>query len=136
MRLSVHARHYSPLGASRQNLTVSWSVAKMRHRWRVLGWSIISWATHIARNNPGGIRMKARILLVIAASAITYMAFIGTLPSSAQPNDKRTATAKWEYKRAENPKDADLALLGGEGWELVTVVGGQPYVKNSAAGGG
>jgi hypothetical protein len=58
---------------------------------------------------------------------------IGIWPSSAQQSVQRV-TPKWEYKQVDGPSAADLTKLGDDNWEIVTVVGGQPFVKTSGVG--
>jgi hypothetical protein len=78
--------------------------------------------------------MKTSALLGMSAAAFACAVLIGMQPmlSPAQQKEaKAPAPTRWEYKRAENPSDAALTKLGEEGWDLVTVLGGQPYVEQS-----
>jgi hypothetical protein len=87
--------------------------------------------------------MKTRAFLAVAATILACAVLIGIRPSMVPAQDKEPKAAappKWEYKQVESPTAADLTKLGEEGWEIVTVLGGQPYVKDSkvfgpAAGG-
>jgi hypothetical protein len=54
------------------------------------------------------------------------LAFHGARPDAGQGH-----RAKWDYKQVENPSAKELATLGAESWEIVAVLGGQPYVKDS-----
>jgi hypothetical protein len=77
--------------------------------------------------------MKPTALLITAAAAITCVATASFWPAAlpAQQKEPNAARSKWEYKQVENPTAADLTRIGDEGWEIVTVLGGQPYVKDS-----
>ncbi len=78
------------------------------------------------------------ILLALAAAVLASAVLIGLSPSilPAQPKEpKAAATPKWEYKQVENPSAIDLTRFGEEGWEIVTVLGGQPSVKESKSYG-
>jgi hypothetical protein len=81
--------------------------------------------------------MSRRFAIGIAI-AVIFALFIGIRPSTApaqQKEPKATATSMWEYKQVDAPAAADLSKLGEDGWEIVTVLGGQPYVKASTISG-
>src|SRR5438132_1018113 len=80
--------------------------------------------------------MKTRALFGTAAAAVACVVLIGIQPVTSpaqQKEPKAAAPTKWEYKQVENPNNAALAKLGEEGWEIVTVLGGQPYVTETTS---
>jgi hypothetical protein len=48
-------------------------------------------------------------------------------PATAQDRQKRPRV-KWEYKVVQQDK---IGELGDQGWEVVAVTGGQPYIESS-----
>jgi hypothetical protein len=81
-------------------------------------------------------------VLVAVAGVIAVAGLTGLWPSTVPAQTQVRATPpRWDYKQVENPSAKELATLGAESWEIVAVLGGQPYVKDSrvfgpAPGGG
>jgi hypothetical protein len=70
--------------------------------------------------------------LVTVAIAIAVAGVVSFWPSTVPAQTQVRGTApKWDYKQVENPSAKELATLGAESWEIVAVLGGQPYVKDS-----
>jgi hypothetical protein len=77
--------------------------------------------------------MKAKALPGIAVVLISCWVFAAMYrPSPAQEKEpKARAAAKWEYKRwGGDLSNEKLTALGEEGWELVSMFPGQPYVTD------
>ena len=55
-------------------------------------------------------------------------AFLVLRPSVAAQDRERPPRVKWEYKTAAEDK---LNELGDQGWEVIAVTGGQPYIESS-----
>jgi hypothetical protein len=74
--------------------------------------------------------MRTRIWVVavvlVAATAATLFAL---RPSEAAQDKEKPPRVKWDYKAVAEEKLSDA---GEQGWEVIAVTGGQPYVESSA----
>jgi hypothetical protein len=67
-------------------------------------------------------------LVVCGGVALSLVRF----PAAAQDRSKEPARLVWEYKvvKGEQP-ETKLNDLGEQGWELVKITGGQPFIASS-----
>jgi hypothetical protein len=73
--------------------------------------------------------MRAQMWTACGLTAAATIAALLVIrpPVTAQDKDK-PPRLKWEYKIVTSDKAAEL---GEQGWELVAVTGGQPYIESS-----
>ena len=80
--------------------------------------------------------MTVRGWSVLAIIMLASVAVLGTAMSSVGAQDKGKGRSRitWEYKVVKGELDeTKLSELGNQGWELVHLTGGQPYVSTSTA---
>jgi len=73
-------------------------------------------------------RTRTWIVSLLLLAVTSAAPFVFRASVSAQEKE-RAARLKWEYRVVSEER---LAEAGEQGWEVIAVTGGQPYVESSA----